>query len=63
MWMKRYDFKKDDFTVIPVGLGFGKVFSIGKQPVNMFLQSWYNAAEENSSLYTIKFNLTFLFPE
>jgi len=58
-----YDFKKDDFTQIPLGVRFGRVFPIGKQPVNLFLQSWYNAADENSSEYTIKLNFTFLFPK
>lgn len=58
-----YDFKQDEFTVIPAGLRFGQVFSIGKQPVNLFLQSWYNAADENTSQYTVKLNLTFLFPQ
>ncbi len=57
-----YDFKKSEFTSIPLGARIGKVFSIGKQPVNAFLQSWYNAADSGAD-YTIKFNFTFLFPE
>ena len=58
-----YNFERSAFTQIPVGLRFGRVFAIGKRPVNLFLQSWYNAASENSSIYTIKFNFTFLFPK
>ncbi len=56
-----YDFKKSEFTSIPLGARIGKVFSIGKQPVNAFLQSWYNAADSGAD-YTVKFNFTFLFP-
>ncbi len=56
-----YDFEESEFTSIPLGARLGKVFSIGKQPVNAFLQSWYNAADPGAN-YAIKFNLTFLFP-
>ncbi len=59
MWS--YDFRKSEFTSIPLGARLGRVFSIGKQPVNAFLQSWYNAADSGAD-YTIKFNFTFLFP-
>jgi hypothetical protein len=57
-----YDFKKSEFTSIPLGARLGRVFSIGKQPVNAFLQSWYNAADSGAD-YTIKFNFTLLFPK
>ena len=60
MWT--YDFEEDEFTSIPLGARLGKVFKIGKQPVNAFLQSWYNAADPGPN-YAIKFNFTFLFPE
>jgi hypothetical protein len=57
-----YDFEESEFTSIPLGARLGKVFHIGKQPLNAFLQSWYNAADPGAE-YAIKFNLTFLFPE
>ena len=57
-----YDFEEDEFTSIPLGARLGKVFKIGKQPVDAFLQSWYNAADPGPN-YAIKFNFTFLFPE
>ena len=44
------------------GAQLGKIFSIGKQPVNTFLQSWCNAADAGGD-HAIKFNFTFLFPE
>ena len=60
MWT--YDFEESEFTLIPLGARLGKVFSIGKQPVNVFLQSWYNAADSGED-YSIKFNFTLLFPK
>ena len=57
-----YDFETSEFTSIPLGARLGKVFSIGNQPLNAFLQSWYNAADPGAN-YAIKFNLTFLFPQ
>ena len=58
-----YDFEEDEFTSIPLGARLGKVFKIGNQPVNAFLQSWYNAADPDTGTdYAIKFNFTFLFP-
>jgi len=57
-----YDFKRSQFTQIPLGARLGKVFSIGKQPVNGFLQSWYNPAKGAGSEFTVKINFTLLFP-
>ncbi len=57
-----YDFEEGEFTSIPLGARLGKVFKIGKQPVNVFLQSWYNAADSGED-YAIKFNFTLLFPK
>lgn len=49
---------------IPVGGRLGKVFNIGKQPVNAFVQSDYYVAHRGTDpVWDIKFNLTFLFPE
>lgn len=65
-----YDWKLGRFITAPVGARLGKVFAIGKQPVNMFFQGWWNAANAlNSSNvlagpeYTFKLNITFLFSE
>jgi len=60
-----YDWEAEEFTQVPVGGGIGRVFSIGKQPVNMFAQGWHNAVSSRSGVsadYTIKLNFTFLFP-
>jgi hypothetical protein len=58
-----YDFKQSAFTQVPLGAKFGKVLSIGKQPINVFFQTWYNAAKIGvAPNYTMKINVTFLFP-
>ncbi len=61
-----YDWNEDEFFQIPVGGAVGRVFHIGKQPMNIFAQSWYNPVESDrgaSPNYTFKLNVTFLFPE
>lgn len=60
----QYNWEDDEFAQITAGARLGKVFNIGKQPVNMFVQSWYNPVSDGPSPnWTIKFNLTLLFPE
>jgi hypothetical protein len=60
-WNSTFD---SDTVSIPVGAALGKVFSIGKQPVNVFLGSDYYAAHRGSDpKWDIKLNVTFLFPE
>jgi len=61
-----YDFVEGEMTRITAGARLGKVFAIGKQPVNMFFQGWHNLASSRrgaSAKYTFKLNSTFLFPE
>lgn len=57
---------RDRWTV-PLGLGFGKIFRIGKRPVNAQLGLYYNVIRPTGSLpsgpYTIRFQLQFLFPK
>ena len=49
---------------IPVGAALGRVFSIGDQPVNVFLASDYYAAHRSGDpVWDIKLNVTLLFPE
>ncbi|MGI9415170.1 MAG: hypothetical protein ACR2PM_15955, partial [Hyphomicrobiales bacterium] len=60
----QYDWEVDKWTQIPLGLRLGKVFNIGQQPVNMFGQAWWNAVSPAGSPdWTVKLNLTFIFPE
>lgn len=49
---------------VPIGGGFGRVFRIGKQPVNASLQGYYNLeAPDAAGDWTLRFQLTFLFPK
>lgn len=54
----------DQWTV-PVGGGFGKVFKIGNQHVNMKLAAYYNveAPDGNDDVWNLQYSCTFLFPK
>jgi hypothetical protein len=48
---------------VPVGGGLGRVFTIGKQPVNVSLSAYYNAVRpDNAAAWQIRFALALLFP-
>jgi hypothetical protein len=49
---------------VPIGGGFGRVFRIGKQPINASLQSYYNVEEPDNldPEWSIRFTLQFWFP-
>jgi hypothetical protein len=54
----------DDRWTVPFGGGFGKVFKIGKQPVNASLKAYYNAWHpDDASNWNMVATLTFLFPK
>jgi hypothetical protein len=60
-WNAMFD---KDTTSIPVGAALGKVFAIGKQPINVFLGGDYYVAHRGTDpVWDIKLNVTFLFPE
>ena len=49
---------------IPLGGGFGRVFNIGKQPVNGQLQAFYNIEKpDNGADWQLRAQLQFLFPK
>lgn len=53
----------DQWTV-PLGGGGGKIFRIGKQPVNAQLQGFYNVVTpDNGPDWTLRFQFQFLFPK
>jgi hypothetical protein len=54
----------DQWTV-PVGGGFGRVFKLGGQHVNMKLAAYYNvdAPDDNDDVWNLQFQCTFLFPK
>jgi hypothetical protein len=53
----------DQWTV-PFGGGVGKIFRIGKQPMNAQVQAFYNVEKpENGADWTLRLQLQFLFPK
>lgn len=49
---------------VPFGGGFGRVFKIGKQPVNASLKAYYNVEHpEDASNWNISAQFTFMFPK
>lgn len=54
----------DNRWTVPFGGGFGRVFKIGKQPVNASLKAYYNAWHpDEASNWNISAQLVFLFPK
>jgi len=55
---------KSNKWTIPFGGGVGKIFRIGKQPMNAQIQAFYNAAKpDNGADWTLRLQLQFLFPK
>jgi hypothetical protein len=49
---------------VPFGGGFGKIFRIGKQPMNAQVQAFYNVEKpDNGPDWTLRLQLQFLFPK
>ena len=60
-----YDFEANEWSW-NLGPVIGKVTKIGKLPVKLFAAAYYNPVDPDdapASKYTVKFNITFLFPE
>lgn len=54
----------DDTWTVPIGGGLGRLFSIGKQPVNATLQGYWNAAKpEGGADWTLRTQVQLLFPK
>jgi hypothetical protein len=48
---------------VPFGGGFGRVFKIGSQPVNVNLAGYYNAVRpDNAAAWQLRFTFALLFP-
>lgn len=53
-----------DTWTVPFGGGFGRVFKIGKQNVNMKLAAYYSVEKpDNASDWNLQTQITFLFPK
>lgn len=59
------DWKKDsDRWTVPLGGGVGKVFHLGKQALNAYLQAFSNVVRpDNASKWSLRFQVQFLFPK
>jgi hypothetical protein len=54
----------DDRWTAPVGGGVGKIFRIGKQPVNVQIQAFNNVKHpDNSAKWSLRFQFQLLFPK
>jgi len=54
----------DDKWTVPIGGGFGKIFKIGKLPLNFQVAAFYNLEHpENTSDWSLRLQLQFLFPK
>ena len=55
----------DNTWTVPIGGGFGRIFRIGKQPVNISLQSFYNIEKPDNigPEWSIRFAFQLLFPK
>ncbi|HKG77451.1 MAG TPA: porin family protein, partial [Beijerinckiaceae bacterium] len=53
-----------DRWTVPVGGGFGRVFRIGSQPVNMQLAAYYNVARPTGAAdWQLRAQVQLLFPK
>lgn len=58
-----YNFKSDKWT-LALGGQVGRVMKLGKLPVKLFIEPLYNPEDDGpSARWTVKFNMTMLFPE
>jgi hypothetical protein len=55
---------RDNATVVPVGGGAGRVFTVGGQALNAQVQGFYNAVRPDfAPEASLRLQLTFLFPK
>ncbi len=53
----------EDRWIVPVGGGFGKIFNIGKQAMNVSVQAFYNVEQTVAAAdWSLRLQLQFLFP-
>lgn len=60
-----WEVESDDRWTIPFGGGVGKVFSIGKQPINAQLSAYYpvELPRDDDGVWQLRFQIQFLFPK
>ena len=59
-----WEANSDNRWTIPLGGGFGKIFRIGKQPMNAQVHAYYNVEKPQFGAdWTLRVQLQFLFPK
>ena len=54
----------DNTWTVPLGGGIGKIFKVGKQPLNASIQGYYNVEKPRMGAdWTLRAQLQFLFPK
>lgn len=54
----------DDRWTVPVGGGFGRIFKIGKQPMNAQMGAYYNMEKPDGAAdWNLRFQMQFMFPK
>ena len=59
-----WEAESDNQWTVPFGGGLGKIFKIGKQPMNAQMQAFYNVeTPDGGPDWSLRFQLQFLFPK
>jgi hypothetical protein len=59
-----WEANSDNRWTVPIGGGGGKIVRIGKQPLNLQLQAFYNVEHpDNGPEWSLRFQFAFLFPK
>jgi hypothetical protein len=63
-YYRSYLGKMSNKWTVPLGGGFGRMFNIGKQPINTRLRAYYNAVRPDGAPdWQIQFTWQFIFPK
>lgn len=61
--LANWEADSDDRWTVPIGGGFGRVFHLGKQPLNVSMQGYWNAERPPvTGEWTLRFQVQLLFP-
>ena len=56
--------KSGDVWTVPVGVGLGKIFHVGDQPIDLSIRPFYNVHRpDGGARWTMQIVLKFLFPQ
>ena len=59
-----WEAESDNRWTVPLGIGAGKIFTIGKQPINSSLHFYYNVEKPDAGAdWSLRFQVQLLFPK